>query len=366
MTEWAAYEENCELRFRRRARGAPRRRGGPGGTIDPSFRRERSSHDRVFVPGVPPDRSPRGPPLGDGFAGGPWDRRDRLALLRPPPGDALASSRIGRFRREVRSGRRRTRNRNGGHRRRGGDPDRQEDRRPASRTRPPTSSHFLALRFLVHGAPEHQAFGNQGRRPHRHGGRGRDPLLHPADPAGTGRSSSGARRPRPASWGLRARAAHVQRRPRQRRSGPRGASSRSSAEIIDSGAGARAAADGRIVAAGRALGRRGQRLRARPLQRERHARHELRLRRTGHDGLQRRRRRGERRGDPERRQDRRRREGVVGGAAQFGSPATTRMAPSTTSETEVGRRFPGGSRPRSNARPAIQLDWQDRGERLGV
>ena len=64
-------------------------------------------------------------------------------------------------------------------------------------------------------------------------------------------------------------------------------------------------ADGKIVAVGDAGRLRRQRLRARPLQPERHARHELLGRRQADDRLRRRLRRGERGGDPGRRQDRR-------------------------------------------------------------
>ena len=90
---------------------------------------------------------------------------------------------------------------------------------------------------------------------------------------------------------------------------------------------------------GRPRGRRERRLRARPLQPERLARHDLLRRRQADDRL-RRRRRGARGGDPGRRQDRRGRRRVRRRPATSPSPATTRTARSTRASPATASRPP--------------------------
>ena len=111
---------------------------------------------------------------------------------------------------------------------------------------------------------------------------------------------------------------------------------------FDGASGVALQGDGKIVAVGadwRLTGAR--RLRARPLQPERLARHELLRRRQADDRLRRRRRPGERGGAPGRRQDRRgraRRRSLAGATSR--SPATTRTARSTRASPATASRRP--------------------------
>ena len=121
--------------------------------------------------------------------------------------------------------------------------------------------------------------------------------------------------------------------------------------------------DGKIVAVG--ARRRRRRLRARPLQPERLARHELLRRRQADDRL-RRLRRGERGRAPGERQDRRRSaaSGRRRPAATSRSPATTRTARSTRASPATASRRPTSGAPQRGERGGAPGRRQDRRGRL--
>ena len=183
----------------------------------------------------------------------------------------------------------------------------------------------------------------------------------PTSGAATGRGGGGAPGRRQDRRGRRAggsaatsRSPATTRTARSTRASPATASRRPTSGASTQASGVAIQADGKIVAVGRA-GDRQRRLRARPLQPERLARHELLRRRQADDRLRGPRPR-RRRGAPGRRQDRRGRRSWRRQQATSRSPATTPTARSTRASPATASRRPTSARLRRRRRTA----WRSR------